>query len=192
MAIHGGINTCPVKPQTRQDTSYVDVQHKHPRLLRAVFTVLCKMEFVTNSRGWKPVQFHQSCAQESTWFLRNHSQQGNTGCLQVALKVLQCFCVEAGAHHGGNLWRKEAHGVGGSCVTHRLGPEWMLATRWGRAASSCPCPQEVELTDFIPSKQLGLGQVRGVEVSLIPRPHSAEGENWLVVWWLLQTSQKLK
>ena len=96
-----------MKPQTRQDTSYVDVCLEQ-YLLSSVRWSLSQIQEVENLYC-----FHQSCAEESTWFLRNHpgpmgsgrshSQQGNAGCLQVALKVLQCFCIEAGAHHGGNL-----------------------------------------------------------------------------------------
>lgn len=69
------------------------------------------MESMTHSKGKLAFLFKCNRAQKSD-FLRNRagfsqlgkrsSHQCHTGCLEVALEVLERFRIEAGAHHGWN------------------------------------------------------------------------------------------
>lgn len=77
--------------------------------LKATFNILYKMEFVTSSKGKTCLVFNTAVLRSLHHFLRNHpglsqlkkcsSKQGHTGCLKVALEILERLCIEAGAHH---------------------------------------------------------------------------------------------
>lgn len=92
------------------------------------------------------------------WSGRCSSQQSHTGCLQVTLEILQGFCIEAGAHHRGNLQERETTWCRRLLRTCKLGPKRNAATMWGKGSHALSTGEPNNVTDFRPSKRLGLGQ----------------------------------
>lgn len=134
MAIHGVVNTCPIKDKPDKlsvilviKTNLIGLQQYLLSSVR-VCDKFKRLETCDASAGLCS-EVHMVPKKPSSALHgsgRCSSQQGHTGCLQVTLEVLQGFCIEAGAHHRGNpSWTGSRQSVKCLCqmhprVVHRL------------------------------------------------------------------------